>query len=154
MQWLANMTAFLRITFACYLLLPLAATAAEESFRRFGDYEVHYSVFNSTFIPPEVASVHGITRSKTTALMNITLLRKQPDGSSKSVPAIVSGEQYDLIHTEPLAFAEIREPDAIYYLSSFAITHRTTIYFTILVRPDKDAEPFRLQFSKLLYKDE
>ena len=46
-------------------LLWLVATAAWSQTnvqQRFGDYSVHYSVFNSSFIEPDIAAAYGLTR--------------------------------------------------------------------------------------------
>ena len=130
------------------------SVCAEDNMQLFDDYEVHYSVFNSSFLTPEVASVYDIVRSKTKALINISVLKKQPDGSRVVVPAEVTGSQYDLIRHDPLTFVEVKEQDAIYYLSSFEITHKTTIYFTLFIKVSPEQQPYKLQFNKLLYKDE
>lgn len=140
-------------------LVFLAAMASfvcadENNVRTFDNYEVHYSVFNSSFLTPEVAESYNIVRSKSQALMNISVLEKLPDGSKRSTSAIVTGEQYDLIRHEPLKFSEIKEQETRYYLSSFEITNKTTIYFTVYIQLAPNHEPYKLQFNKLLYKDE
>ena len=119
-----------------------------------GTYDVHYSIFNSSFIAPDVAELYKIVRSPETALLNISVLKHQKDGSKKGVKAAVSGNEYDLIRYIDMAFFEIEEKNAIYYLSSLKITHKTTIYFTINVQPTSDLKPFTVKFNKLLYKDE
>lgn len=133
-----------------------AATVAEElqTMQTFDRYEVHYSVFNTSFLSPQVAGAYGITRSKSKALMNIAVLEIQPDGSRRNVTAILSGDHYDLIRHTPLAFQEVREEKAIYYLSSFDIQHKATVYFTVNIQPDPDKPPYVLKFSKMLYRDE
>ncbi len=127
---------------------------AEDNVKTFDDYEVHYSVFNSSFLTPEVAEAYNLVRSKSLAIMNISVLQKRKDGSMNSVPAIVTGEQYDLIRHDPLDFFEVREQGTRYYLSSFEITHKTTIYFTVFIQVAPDREPYKLKFNKLLYKDQ
>jgi len=59
-----------------------------------------------------------------------------------------------VIRHESLDFFEVREQAARYYLSSFEITHKTTIYFTVFIQVTPGREPYKLQFNKLLYKDE
>ena len=145
----------LKLTFATLLALCLSHfVCAENNVKKFDDYEVHYSVFNSSFLTPEVADAYNIVRSKSSAVMNISVLQKQKDGSMKSVSAIVTGEQYDLIRHDPLDFFEVREQGTRYYLNSFDITHKTSIYFTVFIQVSPNREPYKLQFNKLLYKDE
>lgn len=143
---------------ALFLLLAQAVTAAadnnlEEHVQEFGDYQVHYSVFNSSFLTPKVAKAYGIVRSNTLAVMNISVLKKQKDGTYKGVEADVSGDQYDLIRRDPLDFQEVREQDAVYYLSTFEIQDRITIYFTVNVQVSPDEQPFKVEFTRMLYHD-
>lgn len=48
---------------------------ASERSRVFADYTVHFSVFNSAFVPAEVAAAYKITRAKDQALINISVTR-------------------------------------------------------------------------------
>lgn len=140
---------------AAVLVISAGAWSDESNnVQTFDNYEVHYSVFNTSFLTPQVAEAYGIVRSGSKALMNIAVLQKQPDGSMKNVPAVVSGEQYDLVRTDPLSFMEVKEEHAIYYLSSFDIQHRATIYFTVMIQPDPAKAAYKLQFNKMLYRDE
>jgi hypothetical protein len=120
----------------------------------FDDYQVHYSVFNTSFLSPEVASSYHIVRSGSKALINIAVLQKQANGTLKNVTAKVTGEQFDLIRKDTLPFREVREENAIYYLSDIDIQNRTTIYFTVLIQPDASKRAYKLEFNKMLYKDE
>ena len=62
------------------LLLLAAATAfpavAQQS-QEFGDYEVHYNTLNTNMLSPEIASVYGIQRAGTQAMLNVTVLQKE-----------------------------------------------------------------------------
>lgn len=137
------------------MLLLAGRCLAEDNFvKSFDNYEVHYSVFNTSFLTPQVAQAYNIVRSGSKALMNIAVLKKQADGSMKNVSAIVTGEQYDLVRHDPLAFQEVREEQAIYYLSSFEFQNRTTLYFTIMIQPDPNQPAYKLEFNKMLYRDE
>lgn len=145
----------MRILLAFFLLFSLSALAAnEETTRTFDNYEVHYNLFPSTFLTPEIAALHKITRSGSVALINVSVLKKGPGGISIPVAAKVTGEQYDLIRHEPIPFREIREPGAIYSIGSFTITDRTTIYFTLWVEAEPGVPPQKIQFSKMLYREE
>ena len=130
------------------------ARSDNNNVQTFDNYEVHYSVFNTGFLSPEIAQAYNIVRSKSKALMNIAVLEKQPNGTLKNVTAVVTGEQYDLIRTVPLLFNEVREEQAIYYLSSFDFQNKTTLYFTLMIQPDPNKPAYKLQFNKMLYTDE
>jgi hypothetical protein len=145
----------MRILAALLLLLSLSAFGAnDEGTRSFDNYQVHYTLFPSTFLTPEIAAQHKITRSGAEALINVSVLKREPDGRSVPVVAKVTGEQYDLIRREAIPFREIREPGAIYYIGNFTITDKTTIYFTLWVEAEPGVPPQKIQFSKMLYREE
>ena len=141
---------------ACLFLMLLGASqslAQSQSVHSEGDYEIHYSIFNSSFISPDVAKAYGIVRSKSQALINVSVLKKQPQGLPKPVRAAVKGEHYDLIRHTALPFEEIVEKNAIYYLAALDIAHKTTIYFTLNVQPNPNEPAIKVQFQKVLYID-
>lgn len=136
------------------LTLALTAQASEPQLvQKFDNYDVHYSVFNSSFLTPEIAKSYGITRSKNQALINIAVIRKNEDGTSQGVSAIVKGTVRDLIYTNDLDFFPVREEKAIYYLSPLRISDKQDIYFDISVQPDPNRSPYHLKFKKRLYVD-
>lgn len=136
------------------LLLANHAFAQEGSSMKIDNYQVHYSAFNTSFLSAEVAKAYGINRSGAEALLNIAILEKQADGSMKNVTAEVRGTLSDLIHKKPLAFKEVREQEAIYYLASFPIEHKATAYFSISAKVANRLTPLKIEFTKQLYKDE
>ncbi|MCV6611851.1 MAG: DUF4426 domain-containing protein, partial [Amphritea sp.] len=106
------------------LLTMLAATfaypAMAEQMVSHGDYMIHYNAFNSSFLQPEVASSYGIQRSKTKGLLNVSVLQKQADGSTKPVSAVIEGEVANLIaQKQTLSFSKVEETNALYYIGDF-----------------------------------
>jgi len=69
-------------------LLISPATQAEQS-KVFGDYTVHYSAFTTDNLTPSIAKQYNIPRSKKRALLNISVLKKTADGTSKPTKAII-----------------------------------------------------------------
>ena len=138
------------------LLLALCqhAFAAEEHSKRFGDYEVHYTVLNSTFIKPDIAQHYGITRGHDRALVNVAINKLVPGGETTAQSAEVSGSSSDLIHETPLEFHEVREGDAIYYLAELTFRNRELRSFTINFKPAADVGPYAVKFNQTLYFDE
>ena len=139
------------LTLVCALLVS-GMTSAEQK-KVFGDYEVHYSVLNSTFLTADIAKRYNITRGKNRAIVNIAVRKKLPDGSDKAQKAIVTGTSYDLIHQEVLNFHEIDERDAIYYIAELRFDDRETLDFRIEVQADPNRPPFKLKFNQQLYVD-
>ena len=136
-------------TLAAALLLALLATAARAEMRQYGSFEVHYSVFSSSFLQPDVAAAYGIVRAKDRALINIAVRRGT--GDAATVSAAVSGTRGDLIHKTPLGFREIREEQAVYYIAEFDFVSGETQYFDIAILPAGEARPLVMQFNHALY---
>jgi hypothetical protein len=132
----------------------LSANTTAEQKKTFADYDVYYSVINSTFITPQIAQHYGLTRAKNTALVNIAIRKQLPNAASKAQPSLVSGSSSDLIHSSALAFKEVVEQDAIYYLAELRFTHKELRTFKIKVQPDPNIAAYTLEFSTTLYIDE
>lgn len=126
---------------------------AQETVKKLEGYEVHYSVFNSSFISEKVASSYNLVRGKDKAIVNIAVLKKQPDGTMKNIEAKISGYHTDLIHQKTLDFQKIQEQHAIYYLSALEFNHKEKIYFKINAKVDGRITPIHLDFQKTLYVD-
>jgi hypothetical protein len=132
-----------------------ATTMAQESFERIEPpFEVYYSVFNSTFVTPDVAKAYQLTRGKNIAMINVSVRKNTDSGKNIEKNAVVSGTKSDFIHTIPLEFIEIQEKGAIYYLASFRFNHRETLNFTIDVQPDRNKPPINIKFSKAIYQED
>lgn len=145
-------------TYRSFLLLLCffsSFTFADDNYvKTFDNYEVHYSIFNTSFLNPEIAEDYNIVRSGSKALINLAVLEKDAKGQLHNVTAIVSGEQFDLIRKEALSFKEVKEEHAIYYLSTIDIQHRAVIYFTFTIKPSTSNKEYTLELNKELFKDE
>lgn len=129
------------------------ALAEDNNVFKQDDYEVHYSTFNTSFLDEKISSHYGIVRSKSKALLNIAVLKKNEEGLAKAVSASVTGQTYDLILSKKLDFFEVREGDAIYYLAQFDIEHKIPMYFTVNVKADPNQPAMKVQFKKVLWVD-
>ncbi len=130
---------------ACCLLW---ASAAQAETRQFGAFEMHYSVFASSFLQPDIAAAYGIVRGSDRGVLNIALRR-----GTEAVEARVSGTRGDLIRKEELVFRTIREDGAIYYIAEFGFDSAETGYFDISVTPEGETTPLRLEFQQALHAD-
>ncbi|GAB2790146.1 DUF4426 domain-containing protein [Halomonas shantousis] len=135
-------------------LLALASPVHAEQMERVGDYEIHYSAINTAFLTPEVADAYDITRSQVQALLNVSVLKRQPDGSTRAVNAMVNGNVGNLAgQTSPLAFRTVREGDAIYQLATFRIIEGEPMRFSLMVTYDPDQPPAEVAFIQRFYSD-
>lgn len=119
-------------------------TFAEQKFE-FEDWEVHYSVFNSMFLTPEVAEQYGITRARDRAVVTISVL----DPDSKSVAVELKGSYTNQLSQEyKLKFKKI-EGTAIYYVATLRFTDREILRFNVVAAlPQGNRE---MNFQQKLY---
>lgn len=119
-----------------------------------GKYEVHYNAFNSTFLQPNVAQSYGITRGKTRGLLNVSILEKQADGSTKPVVAVINGKATNLTsQVQALEFRQIRESNALYYIAEYAFTDDQILRFNLQVQPDPNSAATDIKFEQRFYVD-
>ena len=132
-------------------LLAAGAAADNKPFEQFGDHKVFYSVYNSTFIKPDVARIYNITRGKNRALVNIAVIKGDVYGG---IPAEISGTATNLMQQQrQLEFFEIKEQDVVYYLASVRFTNEEVLNFAIEVKTADNRRPYVLKFTKTLYVD-
>ena len=65
----------------------------------------------------------------------------------------IVGSTWDLIHKDELAFQEIREGEAIYYIAQFRFINEEWRFFQVHFRPEGHAETLSFQFRQQLYTD-
>ena len=134
--------------------LALPHLAFAEQLATFGPYQVHYNAFNSRFIPPEVAQVNGLIRSKNIGYINVSVLKTSDDASPVAITAKVSGTAKDLAgRSQTLSFKTIDEGEAIYYLGQFGFTNNTQLRFTLLVQPDANQPADVITFEQTFFLD-
>ena len=138
--------------FVMLALFTIAAPAKAAQFEQVGDYQIHYNTFTTGFLQPEVAQAYGIVRSRYQAMINISVLKKQADGSYKPVEALVTGDVANLAgQSVNLAFRTIREPNAVYQITTFNFTEDEPTRFRLKVRFDPNIEPYDLSFIRRFY---
>lgn len=138
---------------AAVCALSLGAISAHaEQLQKFGDYEVHYVAFNSSFLQPDVAEAYELQRSNYHALVNISVLRVK--GNQKTpVKARISGNKRNLIgQTDALGFRQVTEGEAVYYLADFRIVDdEQLLTFDLNVQPEEQGPEYKLQFQQKFY---
>lgn len=136
------------------LALMISSSAMAEQYQQFGDYQVHYSAVNTSFLTPGVATASGITRSRATGFLNVSVLQVMPDGSFKAVNAPVDGSIKALSGQDmPLSFRTLRDGDSIYRLATFGIQDGEAMRFTLNVGLERDEPPVEINFMQRLYVD-
>jgi hypothetical protein len=139
----------------CLALAGVAGPAtADEKHVRFGDYEVHYSVFPSTFLTPEVAAANNLNRSRGIGVVNIAIMKRGDDGSLKTVQGQVEGQALNEVRQAKfLGFRRIQEGDAVYFIAEYQYSAGELMTFQITARPTGHDRDLPIRFSQALFND-
>jgi hypothetical protein len=147
----------LLVAFNQLLLLALFSStisAQENTFVEADGYRVFYSIFNSTFIKPEIAQAAGLVRDKKRTLLNLVVTKIDVDGQSLGVPATIDARASNLMQQQQrLKFTEIKEPGTVYYLAPIRHSQEEVFNFSIDVTPIGATKPITIKFSKKLWVD-
>jgi hypothetical protein len=139
------------IPLAILFLLSNPLKAVEHSI---GEYTVHYNLLNSSFIQPKVATQYGIKRSKNIGLLNISVIKKSDAAEGTAVISNIFGHGTSLAgQVKELAFKEVKEADAIYYIATFPISDRERLSFDLQVQPEKVGKLIPIKFKKQVFID-
>jgi hypothetical protein len=134
---------------AMMLLFVFSASSLAEQKVNLGNWEVHYMVVNSTFLTPQVAKAYSIKRSGYNAMVNISVL----DKTTKQAQSVaIMGEARNLLGTQKkLAFKEVKEGEAIYYLAELAFRDQEQYRFEITIVNGNETQT--LKFEEKLFTE-
>ncbi|APE31033.1 hypothetical protein BOX17_08745 [Halomonas aestuarii] len=149
------MTRHSLMALAMGLMLLATLPAQAQQFEQVGDFQIHYSAVNTSFLPESVARENGIQRSQVMALLNVSVLEELEDGSTRPVMASVEGRSgaLDGDDSTPLAFRSLRIGDAPSQVAVFRIREDEPMRFDLRVRYDRNAEPAEVSFIQRFYID-
>lgn len=138
----------------CSLILLVSQSAFAEQKETFGDYEIHYSAFASTFLTPEVAKQYDIVRSRAVGVINISVLKKTESGTFEPVAAHVEGVMTnDIQQKKHLGFRRVKEGKAIYFISEIQYMEGEVLAFNISATPEGERQPLKMRFSQTFYNE-
>lgn len=133
--------------------VPLAQPA-EETFTSIGGHTVHFSAQATDQLPPDVARVYNIVRSKNRAMLTVSII---DDQSGTSVTGDVTVKTQNLTgQLKNVMMREIREPgevEAIYYIGETPVANRETLIFDISVKPKGELATSNVRFKRQFYTD-
>lgn len=139
---------------AALLSLLVSPTIQAEQSKVFGSYTVHYSAFTTDNLTSSVAKLYNIPRSKKRALLNISVLKKTADGSSKPTRAIIKGTATNLSQQlRELEPREISEKGAIYYIAETPIDNAEILKYRLEITPQGEKTTYTLTFQQQFYTD-
>ena len=128
---------------------------ATEGMKDFGEYVVFFNALNTDQLSPEIAREYGIVRSKSRAMLNVSIHRKLPDGKTEAVTGAVSASAINLTgQLKTMTLREIREEAAIYYIGELPVTDGEVLIYTIDATPSNDPSRFTLRFKKQFFVEQ
>ncbi len=137
---------------AALLSLLISLTTQAEQSKVFGNYTIHYSAFTTDNLTPSVAKQYNIPRSKKRALLNISVLKKTADGSSKPSKAIIKGTATNLSQQlRKLEPREISEKGAIYYIAETPVDNAEVLKYKLEITPEGEKKAYTLSFQEQFY---
>jgi hypothetical protein len=112
-----------------------------------GNYTVYHTIFDSTFLQPDIAAAYGVVRGEDLFLVNISV---NVDGKNFGQAVNLKGTATNLLQQQKtLDFKTISEGEATYYIAPLRVTSQDILHFAIDVRPPEGA-PFTVKFSRTL----
>lgn len=139
---------------AALLSLLVSPTIQAEQSKVFGSYTVHYSAFTTDNLTSSVAKLYNIPRSKKRALLNISVLKKTADGSSKPTRVIIKGTATNLSQQlRELEPREISEKGAIYYIAETPVDNAEILKYRLEITPQGEKTTYTLTFQQQFYTD-
>lgn len=138
---------------AMLLMLTMTGAASAES-KDFGQHVVHYSIFPSGFLRPDIASQYNLNRSRSLGVVNIIIMEKQEDGTLAPVGGQVEGQVLnDVRQSKFLGFRRVTEGDAIYSLAQFQYRPGEMLTFQLTVRPQGSRRELPIRITKTLFDE-
>lgn len=143
-----------RLLFTLLLAFCLATPATAQQSEMFDQYELHYSVVNTTFLAPKVAATYGITRGEDRAILNLAVREHLAEGETVARPMNLKGRTWDLLqHTQELDFQEVREGPAIYSIAEFKFLNEEWRHFEVYFRPEGAEKTYTFKLKHQAYEE-
>ena len=136
------------------LLSALSTSSFAEKSQNFGDYTVHFNAFRSDELTPEIAKAYQLTRRNNRMVINITVRKRNKDGTTAPTKAKVSGFASNLSsQVKNLSFREINDGGAVYYLAQAQVSNRETLKFNIKATPEGETITANVKFKQQFFTD-
>jgi len=133
----------------------MPAQALDETFKDFGNYEVHYNALRTDELGADIARIYGIQRSRNRVMLNVTVLRKEAEHAPrKPIEATVTADAYNLNgQLKDLQLRRVSEGEAIYYIGDVSIAGSEILVFDISVTPSGESQPFNVKLKREFVSD-
>lgn len=139
--------------FALFALFSSNLLLAENSTSISG-YTIHHNALSTEMLLPDVAKAYGIKRSKQRALLNVSVIKDKAGTAGIALSADITVRATNLIgQLKDINLREVREGDAIYYISDFPVTNRERINFILSVKPEGSKRSYTAKLNQEFYID-
>lgn len=136
------------------IVSPLAMAQATSEPQRFGDLLVYRTLFNSSFLQPEVAANTGLERGPNVGVINLLVQRQTPQGPVH-VDANVRGTVRNMLgQSQDLNFIRIQEDEAVYFVANYRSNQRGVLRFTVTVQGEEGGPEHEMQFHQEFHPDD
>jgi hypothetical protein len=122
------------------------ARPAEDTAKDFGNFEVHYNAIRTDQLAPDIARAYGIERSANRVLLNVAMLAKSPDGTTRPLDGKVTAAAHNLNgQLKSLPMRRIQEGPAVYFIGEVGIN--------IDLEPASGGSRYAVQFKREFFAD-
>ncbi len=129
-----------------------AAEPPEVAFKDFGDYVLHFSSIPTSQLEANVAREYNISRSKSRALLTVSIIRKEEGTPGVSVPGEVTVTANNLTgQLKDLSLQQIKEGEAYYYIGDVSVANNETLVFNINATPENETDSVSVRFMRQFY---
>lgn len=131
------------------------AVPAQEGFRDFGDYAVHYRALRTIELRPEVATEYGIRRADNRAMLTVSVIRQHEEGlAGQPVQAQLDVRSSNMLgQVRNLQMREIIDGEAVYYIAELPVVDEEIITFDVQALPQGTSERLVLRFRQQFFLD-
>ena len=119
------------------------------------DYVIHFNAFTTDQLAADVARNYGITRSKSRAMLNVSIHHKLANGTTEAVEGAVSASAVNLNgQLKTMTLRKVPEETAIYYIGELEITDGEVLIYTIDATPQGEPSRFTVRFKKQFFVEQ
>ena len=147
---------------ACEPTSPVDATNTQEGVlpategnKDFGEYVLYFNALITDQLAPDIAREYGIARSKSRAMLNVSIHHKLANGTTEAVEGAVSASAVNLNgQLKTMTLRKVPEETAIYYIGELEITDGEVLIYTVDATPQGEPSRFTVRFKKQFFVEE
>lgn len=133
---------------------PAAKKIIQDKMYDDGSHVIYFNALTTDFLEPEIARANNITRSKSRAMVNVAIHKKNSDGSKTPVSASLNDKVTNLTgQLKNVDWRKINEGTAIYYIGLINVANGETLIFDLEPVPEGQDESIAVRFQHRFFSD-